>query len=181
MVGGNFRMDPLQAALLSVKLPHLETYSRKRRENAAYYNSRLQDLDGVMASGAPCASCVHASALCAPPKRKASLLLPEPHSDRDHIWNQYTIRVAPGERWDRPETPRDALKGFLDSRGIGSAIYYPVPMHLQNCFSALDPASLPVCEELSRQCLSLPVFPEITAEEKDAVIDTLREFLKTTE
>ena len=85
-----------------------------------------------------------------------------------HVWNQYTVRVTNGRR--------DALQKHLADRKIGSAIYYPVPLHLQKCFAALgyEEGSLPVTEQACREVLSLPVYPELTAAEQGAVIDAMR-------
>jgi dTDP-4-amino-4,6-dideoxygalactose transaminase len=87
-----------------------------------------------------------------------------------HVWNQYTVRVTEGRR--------DALQKFLNDRKIGSAIYYPVPLHLQKCFAALgcEEGSLPITERTCREVLSLPVYPELTAAEQGAVIDAVSEF-----
>src|SRR5690606_26520924 len=86
------------------------------------------------------------------------------------VWNQFTIRV-PGGR-------RDALQQFLSERKIGSAIYYPIPLHRQNCFEALgcQPGSLPASEQAAEEVLSLPIFPEMTREEQDRVIGAIAEF-----
>jgi dTDP-4-amino-4,6-dideoxygalactose transaminase len=86
------------------------------------------------------------------------------------VWNQYTVRVKNGRR--------DALQKFLADRKIGSAIYYPVPLHLQKCFAALgyEEGSLPVTEQACREVLSLPIYPELTAAEQGAVIDAVGEF-----
>ncbi len=141
-VGGNFRLDALQAAFLAVKLPHLAEYTAQRQRNACEYQRAL--------SGC------------------TAFRLPVAHPDRSHIFNQYTIRV-PGRR--------DDLHVFLTERGIASAIYYPVPLHRQECFQHLGPyPDLPVAETLAREVLSLPVFPELTAEERGAVIAALQEF-----
>jgi dTDP-4-amino-4,6-dideoxygalactose transaminase len=87
-----------------------------------------------------------------------------------HVWNQYTVRVLDGRR--------DALHSYLSERKIGSAIYYPVPLHLQKCFAALgyERASLPVTEQACREVLSLPVYPELSAAEQGAVIDAIADF-----
>jgi dTDP-4-amino-4,6-dideoxygalactose transaminase len=87
-----------------------------------------------------------------------------------HVWNQYTVRVSNGNR--------DALQKYLSDRKIGSAIYYPVPLHLQKCFSALccEQGSLPVTEQACREVLSLPVYPELTSAEQGAVIDAVADF-----
>ena len=143
MVGANFRIDPLQAALLNVKMEHLETYSGKRAENAAFYNSRL---------------------------RSPHLLLPSADAHCHHIWNQYTLRVLSGQR--------DALRAFLAARQIGSEIYYPLPLHLQECFppsGGVTRPSLPVCERLASECLSIPVFPELSGEQREAVVTAIME------
>jgi dTDP-4-amino-4,6-dideoxygalactose transaminase len=87
-----------------------------------------------------------------------------------HVWNQYTVRVTEGRR--------DALQKYLAERKIGSAIYYPVPLHLQKCFAALgyEPGSLPATEEACREVLSLPVYPELTTAEQEFVIEAVAEF-----
>jgi dTDP-4-amino-4,6-dideoxygalactose transaminase len=91
------------------------------------------------------------------------LVLPTTHPDRTHIANQYTLRVRRGRR--------DALRRFLQERGIASEIYYPVPMHAQECFRPFGPhPALPVAEALADEVVSLPVFPEMTSEERDAVV-----------
>jgi len=170
MVGGNFRMDPIHAALLSVKLPHLGEYSRGRNAHACKYNTRLAEVAGAAVNNGFSRPEME--------ERAAFLLLPAPHDGNTHIWNQYTVRVVPGRGWVRPETPRDALRSFLQERGIGSEIYYPRPMHQQECFAYAGPhAALPVCERLARESVSLPVFPELTAEEQDATIAALADFL----
>jgi dTDP-4-amino-4,6-dideoxygalactose transaminase len=143
MIGGNFRLDALQAALLAVKLPHLPEYTAARQRNACFYQRALGGLRGV--------------------------LTPTTHPDRDHIVNQYTIRVEGGRR--------DALRKHLEARGIASEIYYPVPLHKQECFRAFNPqAVLPVAEKLAEEVISLPVFPEMTEEEQSAVAGAIVEF-----
>jgi dTDP-4-amino-4,6-dideoxygalactose transaminase len=142
IVGGNFRLDALQAALLSVKLPHLAGYTAGRQRHACEYRRLLADVNGIV--------------------------LPATHPRRTHIVNQYTVRV-PGRR--------DAFREFLQERGIGTAIYYPVPLHEQACFREFGPyPSLPVAEALAREVVSLPVFPEMTTEELSAVAGAVREF-----
>jgi dTDP-4-amino-4,6-dideoxygalactose transaminase len=90
----------------------------------------------------------------------------------NHVWNQYTVRVKNGRR--------DALQKYLADRRIGSAIYYPVPLHLQRCFAALcyEPGSLPVTEEACREVLSLPVYPEMTEAEQGTVIEAVTSFCR---
>jgi dTDP-4-amino-4,6-dideoxygalactose transaminase len=142
-IGGNFRLDALQAALLSVKLPYLTEYTAARQRNACFYQEKLRGVRGIVT--------------------------PVTHPDRNHIVNQYTIRVQGGKR--------DALRKHLEGKGIASEIYYPVPLHKQECFRSFDPpASLPVAEELAAEVVSLPVFPEMTGDEQHAVVDAITEF-----
>lgn len=144
-VGGNFRLDALQAAGLLVKLPHLDSWHEKRRANAAFYNEALKGLEN----------------------------LKTPHIDPDNysIYNQYVIRVK----------NRDACIEFLRNKGVNCEIYYPLPLHKQECFAALNykDGDFPVAEEVSKECLALPIFPELEKEELEKVADTLKQFLKT--
>jgi dTDP-4-amino-4,6-dideoxygalactose transaminase len=156
IVGGNFRLDALQAALLMVKLPHLAEYTAARQRRACEYNRAFAGLDGA---------------------GSAEILVPSTHPDRNHIVNQYTLRVRPGRKWSGTENPRDGLRRFLEQKGIASAIYYPVPLHHQECFRAFGAyPSLPVAEAVANEVVSLPVFPELTKEESAAVIAAVREF-----
>jgi dTDP-4-amino-4,6-dideoxygalactose transaminase len=143
-IGGNFRLDALQCALLRVKLPHLPAYSAARQRNASFYSEKLSGLRG--------------------------LVLPSAAAHNDHIWNQYTLRVAGAGR-------RDALKQHLTKAGIGSEIYYPLPLHRQECFAHLPKTSLPVSEALASEVVSIPVFPELTADEQAAVVAQLASWL----
>jgi dTDP-4-amino-4,6-dideoxygalactose transaminase len=141
-VGGNFRLDAVQAALLAVKLPLLPEYTALRQRHASEYHRLL--------GGIP------------------QLILPETRPDRTHIVNQFTVR-APGRR--------DALRDFLAQRDIASAIYYPLPLHCQECFREFGPQPrLPVAEKLAVEVLSLPVFPEMIAAEQDSVVVAIAEF-----
>ncbi len=143
-VGTNSRLDSLQAAVLLAKLPHLASWSAKRREHAAYYTRGLADLQAVR-----------------PPAVDPA---------NEHIFHQYTLRVG----------RRDELQAHLKRQGIGSAIYYPVPLHLQPCFSHLGyrPGRLPESERASREVLSLPVYPELTRGQLECVIETIRGFYR---
>jgi dTDP-4-amino-4,6-dideoxygalactose transaminase len=137
LVGGNFRLDAVQAAMLRVKLPRLAEYTAQRQRHFAEYNRALAGREGVV--------------------------VPATHPDRTHIANQYTLRVRGGGR--------DVLRRFLQERGIASEIYYPVPLHAQECFRAFGPhAALPVAEALAGEVVSLPIFPEMTPEERGAVL-----------
>lgn len=186
-IGGNFRMDPLQAALLTVKLPHYTGYTEQRQANAEYYTDHLSRLDGVaVAEVSGCVRCQAKSGSangCAadgsadaanrgPDSRR--ILLPAALPGHDHIWNQYTLRVF-------GEGRRDALKQHLTDHKIGSEIYYPVPMHQQECFRGFVPpdrgAACPVAEQLASECLSIPIYPELTDSQKDEVIAAIREWV----
>jgi dTDP-4-amino-4,6-dideoxygalactose transaminase len=141
-VGYNSRLDALQAAVLSAKLPYLEGWSAKRRANAAFYDQALAGIPG--------------------------LTTPFVAKENESIYNQYTIRV------DR----RDELQAFLKAKGIGSSIYYPLPLHLQPCFAYLgyEKGSMPEAERASAQVLSLPIFPELTQAQLDEVVAGIRAF-----
>jgi dTDP-4-amino-4,6-dideoxygalactose transaminase len=141
-VGYNSRLDALQAAVLYAKLPHLERWSAKRRENAAYYDAAFADVPDVRT----------------PPIEPCN----------ESIFNQYTLRVA----------RRDDLQAFLKARGIGNAIYYPLPLHLQPCFAYLgyQPGSCPEAERAAGEVLSLPIYPELTTAQLDEVAGAVRAF-----
>ena len=143
-VGTNSRLDSLQAAVLLAKLPHLASWSAKRREHAACYSRGLADL----------------------PQVKPPVVDP----CNEHIFHQYTLRV---ER-------RDELQAHLKRKGIGNAIYYPVPLHLQNCFSHLGyrRGQFPESERAAAEVISLPVYPELTRDQLDYVIDAIRGFYR---
>ncbi len=149
VVGGNFRLDALQCALLRVKLPHLPAYIAARQRNAAAYTEQLSALPGVAQAGTPTAA-------------TARLVLPVEQHPCTHIWNQFTLRVPGAGR-------RDALKQHLTAAGIGTEIYYPLPLHRQECFAHLSPVVLPVAEQLASEVLSLPIFPELQNEQRQTV------------
>jgi dTDP-4-amino-4,6-dideoxygalactose transaminase len=157
MVGGNFRLDALQAALLAVKLPHLPEYTAARQQHAQEYTRAFSRLPG---------------------NPSLELLLPTALPNRTHIANQYTLRVRQGTHWQPAESPRDALRRRLQEQGIASEIYYPVPLHAQECFRQFrPPRPLPVAEMLAGEVISLPVFPELTQQERQAVIDAVTDFV----
>lgn len=157
MVGGNFRLDALQAALLSVKLPHLSEYTAGRQRNACEYTRALEGLKGG---------------------EVVEVLTPATLPDRTHIANQYTLRIRRAEGWQWAESPRDSLRRWLQERGIASEIYYPVPLHQQECFRPFGPyPALPVCEALADEVISLPVFAELTSTELNAVADAVSDFV----
>lgn len=156
-IGANFRMDPLQAALLQLKLPHLPSYNCDRAGNANFYHAALKGVAGI-AENRPGAD------------KGAKLLLPVDFSGQG-IWNQFTLRV-PGGR-------RDALKAFLLARKIGCEIYYPIPLHRQECFANKGYRggdSVPVSELLAKEVLSIPIFPELNEEQRQWVATSLIDF-----
>lgn len=167
-VGGNFRCDALQAALLRVKLRQYGDYTSKRQANAAYYTERLLPLDGVVQAD-PADAGQLASQSVKLASQSAKLVLPVAYEHNEHIWNQFTIRVLDGKR--------DALRQHLTELGIGCDTYYPVSLHQQQCFADLPQESLPVCEQLSQEVISIPIYPELSDGQKDEVIAALTSFL----
>jgi dTDP-4-amino-4,6-dideoxygalactose transaminase len=143
-VGYNSRLDAMQAAVLSAKLPHLRGWSDARRRHAAFYDQALAGLEGIVV----------------PPVRP----------ENESIYNQYTIRVLDGRR--------DALAEHLKQAGIGSGVYYPVPLHLQECFAYLGyrEGQFPESERACREVLSLPVFPELTEAQLAYVAESIGAF-----
>ena len=149
-IGGNFRIDAIQSAVLSVKFPHLDEWSAARRARAAYYRKAFAQL-GL----------------------DRTLQLPvEPWAgtgvENHHIYNQFIIRSA----------HRDALRAHLTAAGIGSEIYYPLPLHLQECYRDLGhrPGDFPESERASAETLALPIFPELTEPQQAHVVEKIAEF-----
>jgi dTDP-4-amino-4,6-dideoxygalactose transaminase len=154
VLGGNFRLDALQAAVLRVKLGHLDRWQETRRGLAARYDRALAEA-GLVADG--------------------SLRLPEAvYRDAGvkdyHTYHQYVIRAR----------RRDELKDFLAGKGVGSAIYYPLPLHLQKCFAGLGyrEGDFPRSEEAAREVLALPLYPELTREQQDYAVSAIGEFYR---
>ncbi len=152
VVGANFRMDTVQAAVLKVKLPLLNQWSAGRRANAARYR------DLFAASG------LVDRELVRPPAEVYDGCGVENH----HIYNQFVVRVK----------DRDRLLEHLAAAGIGTAVYYPRPLHLQPCFAFLGGAEgdLPVSEQISRDCLALPIYAELSEEQQAYVVETIQQF-----
>jgi dTDP-4-amino-4,6-dideoxygalactose transaminase len=154
LVGGNFRLDALQAAIVSAKLPRLDRWSQARRSNAERYD-RLFARSGLRVCDSSQFERMKASVATTEDSKETSFDVVVPCiAMGDHIFNQYVIRVA----------RRDDLREFLDRQGISTEIYYPLPMHLQQCFSYLGNAegSYPESEAAARQTLALPIYPELT-------------------
>ncbi|OAI42217.1 transcriptional regulator [Verrucomicrobia bacterium SCGC AG-212-E04] len=149
-VGGNFRIDALQAAVLSVKLPHLNEWSDARRANALLYRAHFE-----------AAGLVGKIAVPTEPYAKAGLR-------HHHIYHQYVIRTP----------QRDELLAHLKSREIGCAIYYPLALHQQKCFAPLgyQAGDFPESERAAKEVLALPVYPELTPAQIAFVVDSIAEF-----
>jgi dTDP-4-amino-4,6-dideoxygalactose transaminase len=147
-VGINSRLDAMQAAVLRVKLPHLAEWSRLRREHAARY-TRLLSEAGLAAE---------------------AIIPPFVRDGVEHIFHQYVVRIPAGRR--------DALAAHLKARGVGTKVYYPVPLHLQECFAYLGyrEGDFPVAERAAREILALPMFPELTAKQQEYVVEGIKEF-----
>ncbi|MDJ0711377.1 MAG: DegT/DnrJ/EryC1/StrS family aminotransferase [Woeseiaceae bacterium] len=145
MVGGNFRLDALQAAVLLVKLERLDSWTNGRQSNAAAYNEAF-----------------------ARAGLKGKVVTPVERDGVRHIYNQYVIRV---ER-------RDELRAHLGDSDIGTEIYYPVPLHLQKCFADLGykEGDCPESEKAARETLAVPIYPELSREQIDYVVDTIAGF-----
>jgi dTDP-4-amino-4,6-dideoxygalactose transaminase len=155
-VGGNFRLDALQAAILRAKLPHLDGWTAARQRNAAEYRalfaaSGLQVTHGVLDDG-------------------ADIALPVEVPSHRHVYNQFVIRVR----------KRDELRAFLGDRQIGSEVYYPQPMHLQRCFESwgYTKGAFPASESAAEQSLAIPIYPELQPSMLGTVVDAVRAFLR---
>lgn len=148
-VGWNCRMDAIQAAVLRVKLPHVEAWNRQRRQRAATYDRLLAEAGLVSKSNLP-----------------VRPLRTSPHAF--HVFHQYVIRVH----------RRDELRKFLGDRRIGTEVYYPIPLHLQPCFAYLgySPGDLPESERAASEVLALPMFPELTEAEQHCVVESITDF-----
>ena len=143
-IGGNFRLDALQAAIVSVKLKYLDSWSEARQANA----SRYRDLFSA--------------------SNLTDLQLPLEVQNR-HIYNQFVVKVPGG---------RDDLRLYLQDAGIGTEVYYPVPLHLQQCFDylAYQKGDFPVAEEAAEQTIALPIYPELTNGQQEYVVEKIAEF-----
>ena len=145
LVGGNFRLDEIQAVVLSIKLQHLDAWTLGRQENACFYYEAFE----------------HAGL-------KGTVTLPAALPGVRHIYNQFVVRFP----------QRDALKKYLGECGVGSEIYYPVPLHQQQCFAPLGYATgdFPESERAAAETLALPIFPELSREQLQYVVDCIAHF-----
>ena len=145
LVGGNFRLDALQAAILRVKLKHLTRWTEMRRNNANRYRSLFEEM-GLL----------------------ESVSLPE--DSAGHIYNQFVARFP----------DRDRLQRFLREKGVDTEVYYPVPLHLQDCFSDLGYRSgdFPKAEAAASDSLALPVYPELTEKQQRYVVEQIGKFYR---
>lgn len=152
IVGGNFRLDALQAGILRVKLKHLDDWLEGRKEKAFFYDESFKK-SGLVEKG-----------WILPPKA----LYKYKGLKNYHTYHQYVIRAK----------KRDALQEFLKDKGIPSAIYYPLPLHLQNCFAYLGykEGDFPESERASKEVLALPIYPELTAQHQDFIVSTISRF-----
>jgi dTDP-4-amino-4,6-dideoxygalactose transaminase len=146
-IGGNFRLDELQAAVLNFKLKHLDDWTAARQRNGAFYDRAFTRADLGRA-----------------------VQTPPPAKGGRHIYNQYIIRVR----------DRNLLRQHLTAEGVGSEIYYPVPLHLQKCFAYLGhrPGDFPQSERAAEETLALPIFPELTETQLQYVVDTIAAFYR---
>jgi dTDP-4-amino-4,6-dideoxygalactose transaminase len=146
-IGGNFRIDELQAAVLNVKLKHLDEWTSARRRNAVFYNTAFA-------------------------RAKLGEDLEAPHASLGfrHIYNQYVVRVR----------DRDGLREYLSAAGVGTEIYYPVPLHLQACFAYLGykAGDFPQSERAAAETLALPIYPELTETQLQYVADSISGFYR---
>lgn len=151
-LGGNFRLDSLQAAALNVKMDYLDSWTSKRQEKAEGYFALFRE------SGLGEKIPLH---LPAAVYRSKGV-------DHYHIYNQFVIRIE----------ARDELRAYLLNAGVATGIYYPVPLHLQRCFEDLGyrQGDFPESERASRESLALPVYPELNSEQQKFVVETIRDF-----
>jgi dTDP-4-amino-4,6-dideoxygalactose transaminase len=149
LIGGNFRLDELQAAILSVKFHHLERWTEARRRNAERYDRLFEEM-GLT----------------------EHIQLPVIKGGNRHIFNQYVIRVP----------HRDKLREFLHGKGVGTEVYYPIPLHLQKCFKylAYKEGDLPESEKAAKETLALPIYPELSQQQQEYVVEQIRNFYERT-
>ena len=154
-MGWNSRLDSIQAAILRVKMRYIAEWNEARRERAAAYDRLLTE-----------------AGLVSPPERDSSpMSLPWRDSRARHVFHQYVVRTR----------QRDELRAFLSKRGIGSEVYYPIPLHQQTCFAYLGyrEGDFPEAELAAREVLALPMFPELLLDEQECVVTAIAEFFNS--
>lgn len=152
MLGGNFRLDALQAAILRVKLKHLNAWQEKRRKRATAYDRKFAE-SGLVTAGLV---------------KLPVAVYKDSGITNYHTFHQYVVRAK----------KRDALQAFLKERGVGTSVFYPLPLHLQKCFGYLGHrrGDFPVSEKAAKEVLALPIYPELTPDQQDYIISCFRQF-----
>jgi dTDP-4-amino-4,6-dideoxygalactose transaminase len=147
MIGGNFRLDALQAAVLMAKIKYLDEWTEKRRENAGFYRTLFQEMD------------------------IKGISLPSERQNR-HVFNQFVIHVEDG---------RDTLRAYLTEKGVGCEVYYPVPLHMQECLRpfGFKEEDFPNSVDAAKRTLALPIFPELRRDEIRYVVEIISHFNRT--
>ncbi|MFM6191390.1 MAG: DegT/DnrJ/EryC1/StrS family aminotransferase [Planktothrix sp.] len=156
-IGMNSRLDALQAGILQIKLRYLDRWNQQRQRVAQRYHQFLYSLPEI--------------------------ITPQEIVGGESVWNQYTIRVqSVSNPLNSDLKPRDHLRNYLQAQGIGSMIYYPIPLHQQPVYQDLgyQPHQLPVVEAVCQEVLSLPLFPELSSDQQDQVIEAIQEGLTQT-
>ncbi len=156
-IGMNSRLDALQAGILQIKLRYLDRWNQQRQRVAQRYHQFLYSLPEI--------------------------ITPQEIVGGESVWNQYTIRVqSVSNPLNSDLKPRDHLRNYLQAQGIGSMIYYPIPLHQQPVYQNLgyQPHQLPIVEVVCQEVLSLPLFPELSSDQQDQVIEAIQEGLTQT-
>lgn len=153
IVGINSRLDTIQAAVLLVKLKYLEQWTQGRRNNANLYEKLFNQ-----------------TKLITQKNDNWDIILPAEKKYNKHVYNQYTLRAK----------NRDQLKLYLEKKGVGTALYYPLPLHMQECFENLGyrKGDLPVSERITQEVISIPIFPELTNKEIEYIVSVINDFYK---
>jgi dTDP-4-amino-4,6-dideoxygalactose transaminase len=152
LIGGNFRLDTIQAAVLNVKLNYLDDWTRRRQENAVRYETLFQQ-SGLVQKGKV---------------RLPATVYRESGAKHYHIYNQFVLRVE----------KRDGLMAYLKEKGIGTEIYYPVPFHLQECFRYLGhkEGDFPESERAAKETVAIPIYPELSSAQQVEVVESIASF-----
>lgn len=171
-IGGNFRIDAIQSAMLRVKIPHYPEYTQGRQRNAARYLDQLSQLPGVATANPAHCHCAASQEAWAV-ENGVQIILPTAYAHNEHIWNQFTLRVL-------GEGRRDALKQHLIELKIGCEIYYPLTLDQQQCFQQLPESSRLGCgtaHRLAQEVLSIPIYAELTDAQLEEVIAGIASFV----